>query len=180
MVLVGLFSSPNVSSAFSSPEIILTKSFVWLEILSWEPLDLPMAKSLLHYKSFAVIISNWIEVVKKFFHWKSITWSKKAFVTGWCQFHMNEKDLDRFPRWIKCFTMPLIVVESLTEPVWESLMSVFVKFGVYAHWRRKQCLVSLSSRQWITHEYDAYEGWPRIQNEGYRRELSAICLIMFR
>ena len=96
--------------------------------------------------------------------------------------------------------MPLIKVVSLAEPVWASLMNVFVRFD--AHWRRKRCLVSLPVRiifpsrasnnkgllsqkkkqhsRSLSYSYDAYEGWPRKRSEDHRRELSDICLIMLR
>ena len=93
--------------------------------------------------------------------------------------------------------MPLIEVVSLTEPVWASLMNVFVRFD--AHWRRKRCLISLSiriifpsrtsnnngllskkaARSILSDSYDAYEGWPRKLSEDHR-ELSDICLIMLQ
>ena len=64
MLWVGLCSLTNDSSSFSSFEIMLPKSFVWLEIIPWEPLALPVAQSLIHDEDFAVV-SNWVAV--KFF-----------------------------------------------------------------------------------------------------------------
>ena len=42
------------------------KSFVWLEIIPWQLLALPVTQSLVHDEDFAVV-SNWIGVGVKFF-----------------------------------------------------------------------------------------------------------------